>query len=104
MAHPRSEDLFEYTAGHWLVNDAHRREALRLQFDVGELCRLAAESVGRCSDGVRLEIGPKRTPSSVSDCNSTRLLTTMDHEREARGTHVYRRKAIVHPAPFSRQV
>ncbi|KAG5349712.1 hypothetical protein C0989_002210, partial [Termitomyces sp. Mn162] len=42
-----SDDLFNYTSGRWLVNDDLRLAERRREFDVAELCRLAAQSVGR---------------------------------------------------------
>ncbi|EJD08141.1 protein kinase subdomain-containing protein PKL/CAK/Fmp29 [Fomitiporia mediterranea MF3/22] len=42
-----SSDLFNYTSGRWLVNDALRHAERRLIFDVEGLCQLAAQSVGR---------------------------------------------------------
>ncbi|KAF9819586.1 hypothetical protein IEO21_02050 [Rhodonia placenta] len=46
MANPH-DDLFNYTSGRWVFNDALRHAQRRLIFDVEELCRLAAQSVGR---------------------------------------------------------
>ncbi|KAG6806307.1 hypothetical protein H0H92_011835, partial [Tricholoma furcatifolium] len=40
-------DLFDYTSGRWIFNEALRRTERRLVFNVDELCRLAAGSVGR---------------------------------------------------------
>ncbi|KAJ7164870.1 protein kinase subdomain-containing protein PKL/CAK/Fmp29 [Mycena filopes] len=39
--------LFNYTSGRWIVNDALRLSERRREFEVDELCRLAAQSVGR---------------------------------------------------------
>ncbi|KAI0084605.1 protein kinase subdomain-containing protein PKL/CAK/Fmp29 [Irpex rosettiformis] len=46
MADPH-ENLFNYTAGRWVFNDALRLAERRLVFDVDGLCGLAAQSVGR---------------------------------------------------------
>ncbi|KAH9925056.1 protein kinase subdomain-containing protein PKL/CAK/Fmp29 [Epithele typhae] len=49
-------EWFEDTTGRWLFNDARRREERIRMFDVHELCRLAADSVGRRpSDIIRFE-------------------------------------------------
>ncbi|KAH7884287.1 protein kinase subdomain-containing protein PKL/CAK/Fmp29 [Phlebopus sp. FC_14] len=40
-------DLFDYTSGCWVFNDALRHAERRLVFDVEGLCRLAAQSVDR---------------------------------------------------------
>ncbi|TFK46517.1 protein kinase subdomain-containing protein PKL/CAK/Fmp29 [Heliocybe sulcata] len=45
MANPHT-DLFDYTSGRWMYNDALRHAERRLVFDVEELRRLAAQSVG----------------------------------------------------------
>ncbi|KAG9019040.1 hypothetical protein FRB90_006996 [Tulasnella sp. 427] len=42
-----SSDLFDYTTGRWIYNDAHRQKERRRVFNVDELSRLAAESVNR---------------------------------------------------------
>ncbi|KAJ6587357.1 protein kinase subdomain-containing protein PKL CAK Fmp29 [Mycena sp. CBHHK59/15] len=42
-------DLFNYSSGRWLVNNDLRLAERRREFDVDELCRLAAQSVGRTS-------------------------------------------------------
>ncbi|KAJ7076062.1 protein kinase subdomain-containing protein PKL/CAK/Fmp29 [Mycena belliarum] len=41
------DDLFNYSSGRWLVNNDLRLAERRREFDVDELCRLAAQSVGR---------------------------------------------------------
>lgn len=38
-------DLYDYTSGRWVYNDALRHKERRVAFDVDGLCRLAAESV-----------------------------------------------------------
>ncbi|KAH9848501.1 kinase-like domain-containing protein [Lenzites betulinus] len=38
-------DLYDYTSGRWVYNDALRHQERRVAFDVDGLCRLAAESV-----------------------------------------------------------
>ncbi|KAI0072589.1 protein kinase subdomain-containing protein PKL/CAK/Fmp29 [Panus rudis PR-1116 ss-1] len=48
----RSDDLFEYTSGRWLYNDALRHAERRRVFDVNGLCRLAAESVHRSPEEI----------------------------------------------------
>ncbi|KAF5375832.1 hypothetical protein D9615_008232 [Tricholomella constricta] len=45
-------DLFNYSSGRWLVNNDLRLEERRREFDVDELCRLAAQSVGRSSQDI----------------------------------------------------
>ncbi|KAG6327373.1 hypothetical protein ID866_11716 [Astraeus odoratus] len=51
MAHSRS-DLFEYTSGRWILNDALRHAERRRVFNVDGLCRLAAQSVDRSPDDI----------------------------------------------------
>ncbi|KAF9786065.1 protein kinase subdomain-containing protein PKL/CAK/Fmp29 [Thelephora terrestris] len=46
------DGLFNYTSGHWLVNNDLRLAERRREFDVDELCRLAAQSVGRSSQDI----------------------------------------------------
>ncbi|KAK7685389.1 hypothetical protein QCA50_011252 [Cerrena zonata] len=46
------KDLFEYTSGNWVFNDALRHKERRLAFNVDGLCRLAAESVNQSPDDV----------------------------------------------------
>ncbi|KAL5480871.1 hypothetical protein ACEPAI_9811 [Sanghuangporus weigelae] len=46
------DDLFNYTSGRWLVNNDLRLAERRREFDVDELCRLAAQSVGRSSQDI----------------------------------------------------
>ncbi|KAF8177834.1 protein kinase subdomain-containing protein PKL/CAK/Fmp29 [Pholiota molesta] len=46
IAHSRN-DLFDYTSGRWIINDALRHAERRLVFNVDGLRRLAAQSVGR---------------------------------------------------------
>ncbi|KAI0760749.1 protein kinase subdomain-containing protein PKL/CAK/Fmp29 [Fomes fomentarius] len=46
MAHSHSE-LFHYTSGRWLVNDALRHEERRRDFNINGLCRLAAQCIHR---------------------------------------------------------
>ncbi|KAF9072369.1 protein kinase subdomain-containing protein PKL/CAK/Fmp29 [Rhodocollybia butyracea] len=41
------QDLFEYTSGNWVYNNALRHKERRLVFNVDALCRLAAESVNQ---------------------------------------------------------
>ncbi|KIM43983.1 hypothetical protein M413DRAFT_25481 [Hebeloma cylindrosporum] len=41
------DDLFNYSSGGWLVNNGLRLKERRREFDVDELCKLAAQSVGR---------------------------------------------------------
>ncbi|KAJ7066446.1 protein kinase subdomain-containing protein PKL/CAK/Fmp29 [Mycena amicta] len=43
------DDLFNYSSGRWLVNNDLRLAERRREFNVDELCRLAAQSVGRSS-------------------------------------------------------
>ncbi|KAJ8489113.1 hypothetical protein ONZ51_g3133 [Trametes cubensis] len=43
----REHDLFNYTSGRWLVNEYVRLAERMRKFNVDELCRLAAQSVGR---------------------------------------------------------
>ncbi|KLO16689.1 protein kinase subdomain-containing protein PKL/CAK/Fmp29 [Schizopora paradoxa] len=45
-------DLFEYTSGRWIYNDEQRRFERRLEFNVDEFLRLAAESVKRSPDEI----------------------------------------------------
>ncbi|TFY77349.1 hypothetical protein EWM64_g6662 [Hericium alpestre] len=42
-----SENLFNYSSGCWIINDNLRLAERRREFEVDELCRLAAQSVGR---------------------------------------------------------
>ncbi|KAI5980902.1 protein kinase subdomain-containing protein PKL/CAK/Fmp29 [Pisolithus albus] len=49
---PSSDPLFNYTSGLWLYNKDLRLEERTRFFNVDELCRLAAESVGRRLDDV----------------------------------------------------
>ncbi|KAL0958523.1 hypothetical protein HGRIS_000664 [Hohenbuehelia grisea] len=42
-----SDELFNYTSGRWLVNDELRLAERRREFDIKELCRLAALSVNQ---------------------------------------------------------
>ncbi|KAG9019460.1 hypothetical protein FRB90_001934 [Tulasnella sp. 427] len=51
MAHAHG-DLFEYTSGKWLINDALRQAERRRVFNVDGLCRLAAQSVDRSPDEI----------------------------------------------------
>lgn len=46
------DDLFNYSSGRWLVHDDLRLAERRREFDVDELCRLAAQSVGRSSQAI----------------------------------------------------
>ncbi|KAJ4464880.1 protein kinase subdomain-containing protein PKL/CAK/Fmp29 [Lentinula edodes] len=46
-------DLFNYSSGRWLVNNDLRVAERRREFDVEELCRLAAQSVGRSSRDIQ---------------------------------------------------
>ncbi|KAL6308608.1 protein kinase subdomain-containing protein PKL CAK Fmp29 [Sparassis latifolia] len=46
------DDLFNYSSGRWLVNNDLRLAERRREFDVDELCRLAAQSVGRSSQDI----------------------------------------------------
>ncbi|KAF7288594.1 APH domain-containing protein [Mycena indigotica] len=39
------DDLYDYTSGRWVYNDALRHKERRVAFDVDGLCRLAAESI-----------------------------------------------------------
>ncbi|KAF4566301.1 hypothetical protein EYR36_011718 [Pleurotus pulmonarius] len=41
------DDLFNYTSGRWIYNDALRHKERKATFDVDGLCRLAAESVNQ---------------------------------------------------------
>ncbi|KAJ7485197.1 protein kinase subdomain-containing protein PKL/CAK/Fmp29 [Mycena galericulata] len=50
-AHSRN-DLFDYTSGRWIINDALRHAERRRVFDVDGLCRLAAQSVNRSPDDI----------------------------------------------------
>ncbi|KAF9059859.1 protein kinase subdomain-containing protein PKL/CAK/Fmp29 [Rhodocollybia butyracea] len=52
LAGPISRDLFNYTSGRWLVNDALRHAERKLIFDVEGLIKLAAQSIGRQPDDV----------------------------------------------------
>ncbi|KAI0030598.1 kinase-like domain-containing protein [Vararia minispora EC-137] len=45
-------DLFDYTSGRWVYNDALRHEERRLEFDVDGLRRIAAESINQSLDDV----------------------------------------------------
>ncbi|KAF8306825.1 protein kinase subdomain-containing protein PKL/CAK/Fmp29 [Clavulina sp. PMI_390] len=45
-------DLFDYTSGRWIINEPLRMAERRRVFNVDELRRLAAESVGRSSEDV----------------------------------------------------
>ncbi|KAH6881211.1 kinase-like domain-containing protein [Coprinopsis sp. MPI-PUGE-AT-0042] len=45
-------ELFNYTSGRWVFNEALRLQERRLVFDVDEFMRLAAESVGRRSNEI----------------------------------------------------
>ncbi|KAJ7641652.1 protein kinase subdomain-containing protein PKL/CAK/Fmp29 [Roridomyces roridus] len=51
-SHLRNQDLFEYTSGRWLVNEALRLDERKVVFNVAELGRLAAQSVNRSPDHV----------------------------------------------------
>ncbi|TFY74058.1 hypothetical protein EWM64_g9954 [Hericium alpestre] len=42
-----SENLFNYSSGHWIINDNLRLAERRHEFEVDKLCRLAVQSVGR---------------------------------------------------------
>ncbi|GBE82854.1 protein kinase subdomain-containing protein PKL/CAK/Fmp29 [Sparassis crispa] len=46
------DGLFNYSSGRWLVNNDLRLAERRREFDVDELCRLAAQSVGRSSQDI----------------------------------------------------
>ncbi|KZT08926.1 protein kinase subdomain-containing protein PKL/CAK/Fmp29 [Laetiporus sulphureus 93-53] len=46
------DDRFNYSSGRWLVNNDLRLEERRREFNVDELCRLAAQSVGRSSQDI----------------------------------------------------
>ncbi|KAI6042363.1 protein kinase subdomain-containing protein PKL CAK Fmp29 [Pisolithus marmoratus] len=50
-AHLRN-DLFDYTSGRWIINDALRHTEHRRVFNVAGLRRLAAESVNRSPDDI----------------------------------------------------
>ncbi|KAG7447561.1 uncharacterized protein BT62DRAFT_930579 [Guyanagaster necrorhizus] len=58
MAHFRN-DLFDYTSGRWIINDALRHAERRRVFNVDGLCRLAAQSVDRSPDDL---VGRANTP------------------------------------------
>ncbi|EJF63622.1 protein kinase subdomain-containing protein PKL/CAK/Fmp29 [Dichomitus squalens LYAD-421 SS1] len=50
---PHSPDnLFDYTSGRWIINDALRHAERRRVFNVDGLCRLAAQSVDRSPDDI----------------------------------------------------
>ncbi|KAI6037062.1 protein kinase subdomain-containing protein PKL/CAK/Fmp29 [Pisolithus microcarpus] len=51
MTHSHN-DLFEYTSGRWIYNDALRLAERRRVFNVDGLCRLAAQSVDRSPDDI----------------------------------------------------
>ena len=51
MVHSRN-DLFDYTSGRWIINDALRHAERRRIFNVDGLCQLAAQSVGRGPDDI----------------------------------------------------
>lgn len=51
MSHSHN-DLFEYTSGRWIYNDALRLAERRRVFNVDGLCRLAAQSVDRSPDDI----------------------------------------------------
>ncbi|KAF8999015.1 protein kinase subdomain-containing protein PKL/CAK/Fmp29 [Hymenopellis radicata] len=51
IAH-NNNDLFDYTSGRWIYNDALRHAERRRVFNVDGLCRLAAQSVGRSPDDI----------------------------------------------------
>ncbi|KAJ7641649.1 protein kinase subdomain-containing protein PKL/CAK/Fmp29 [Roridomyces roridus] len=59
--HLRNQDLFEYTSGRWLVNEALRLAERKVVFDVAELGRLAAQSVNRSPDDMVAHIPYKCT-------------------------------------------
>ncbi|KZT33449.1 protein kinase subdomain-containing protein PKL/CAK/Fmp29 [Sistotremastrum suecicum HHB10207 ss-3] len=46
------DDLFNYNSGRWLANDKLRLAERRREFEVEELCQLAAQSVGRKSQDI----------------------------------------------------
>ncbi|PPQ73047.1 hypothetical protein CVT25_007556 [Psilocybe cyanescens] len=46
------DNLFNYSSGRWLVNNDLRLAERRREFNVDELCRLAAQSVGRGSQDI----------------------------------------------------
>lgn len=64
------DDLFNYSSGRWLVNDDLRLAERRREFDVDELCRLAAQSVGRSSQAIDTFV-----KLTEGDFNRTFLLT-----------------------------
>ncbi|EJF63630.1 protein kinase subdomain-containing protein PKL/CAK/Fmp29 [Dichomitus squalens LYAD-421 SS1] len=45
-------NLFDYTSGRWIINDALRHAERRRVFNVDGLCRLAAQSVDRSPDDI----------------------------------------------------
>ncbi|RDX52769.1 protein kinase subdomain-containing protein PKL/CAK/Fmp29 [Lentinus brumalis] len=51
MVHSRN-DLFDYTSGRWLINDALRHAERRRVFNIDGLRRLAAQSVDRSPDDI----------------------------------------------------
>lgn len=63
------ESLFKYTSGRWLFNEAKQLAKRSLKFDMNQLARLAAESVGSnmCQKVVKL---------AESDLNKIYLMTT----------------------------
>ncbi|KAJ7768380.1 protein kinase subdomain-containing protein PKL/CAK/Fmp29 [Mycena metata] len=67
------DDLFNYSSGRWLVNNDLRLAERRLEFDVDELCRLAAQSVGRSFEDV-----DKIVKLAEGGFNRTFLITTRD--------------------------
>ncbi|KAJ7606625.1 protein kinase subdomain-containing protein PKL/CAK/Fmp29 [Roridomyces roridus] len=71
-AHTPNE-LFDYTSGRWLANDALRLSERRTVFNVAELRLLAAQSVGRSSSDIL-----SFTKLAECGCNRSFLITMRD--------------------------
>lgn len=69
-----SDELFKYTEGRWLADDKTNQGLRYVKFDVHELCRQAAETVGDGTKVVRVD----RLPAF----NSRVLLLTMEDGKE----------------------
>lgn len=50
----KSEDLFRYTSGRWLVDERAQQQLRYVKFDLDSLCRLAAAHFGDAAKCVRV--------------------------------------------------
>ena len=66
-----NDDLFNYTRGRFVCNEAHEMAQRHIRFNVNELCRVAAEAVG-----AKACVGIEKYPDGMY--NKAMLLTMDD--------------------------